>query len=48
VCLHFVRGIDVVRNKIKDVCSEEVTLPPGRNKVVILDEADRYKVFPLT
>ena len=39
------RGIDVVRNKIKMFAQKKVTLPPGRHKVVILDEADRC---PLT
>jgi hypothetical protein len=36
------RGIDVVRNKIKQFAQKKVTLPPGRHKIVILDEADRY------
>jgi replication factor C subunit 2/4 len=35
------RGIDVVRNKIKAFAQKKVTLPPGRHKFVILDEADR-------
>lgn len=40
--LRFVaRGIDVVRNKIKAFAQKKVTLPPGRHKIVILDEADR-------
>jgi len=34
------RGIDVVRNKIKSFAQRKVTLPPGRHKIVILDEAD--------
>jgi replication factor C subunit 2/4 len=34
------RGIDVVRNKIKMFAQKKVTLPPGRQKIVILDEAD--------
>ncbi|CAH0663592.1 unnamed protein product [Spodoptera exigua] len=34
------RGIDVVRNKIKMFAQQKVTLPPGRHKMVILDEAD--------
>lgn len=34
------RGIDVVRGKIKMFAQKKVTLPPGRHKVVILDEAD--------
>ena len=35
------RGIDVVRNRIKGFAQKKVTLPPGRHKLVILDEADR-------
>lgn len=35
------RGIDVVRNKIKIFAQKKVTLPPGRHKIIILDEADR-------
>ncbi|RYG50004.1 AAA family ATPase [archaeon] len=35
------RGIDVVRNKIKMFASKKVSLPPGRHKIIILDEADR-------
>ena len=35
------RGIDIVRNKIKMFAQQKVTLPPGRHKIVILDEADR-------
>ncbi|CAI0414262.1 unnamed protein product [Linum tenue] len=34
------RGIDVVRNKIKMFAQMKLTLPPGRHKIVILDEAD--------
>ncbi|KAM0789014.1 replication factor C subunit 4 [Microbotryomycetes sp. NB124-2] len=34
------RGIDVVRNRIKAFAQKKVTLPPGRHKFVILDEAD--------
>ncbi|XP_074596734.1 replication factor C subunit RfC4 [Brevipalpus obovatus] len=34
------RGIDVVRNKIKMFAQTKVTLPPGKVKVIILDEAD--------
>ncbi len=34
------RGIDVVRNKIKMHAQKKVTLPPGRHKIIILDEAD--------
>lgn len=36
------RGIDVVRNKIKMFAQQKATLPPGRHKIVVLDEADRY------
>jgi DNA polymerase III delta prime subunit len=38
----FYRGLDVVRNKIKMFAQKKVTLQPGRHKIVILDEADRY------
>ena len=34
------RGIDVVRNKIKMFAQQRVSLPPGRHKIIILDEAD--------
>jgi len=34
------RGIDVVRNKIKTFAQQKVTLPAGRHKIIILDEAD--------
>ena len=34
------RGIDVVRNKIKMFAQKKVTLPPGKQKLIILDEAD--------
>ncbi|RUP51410.1 P-loop containing nucleoside triphosphate hydrolase protein [Jimgerdemannia flammicorona] len=34
------RGIDVVRNRIKAFAQKKVTLPPGRHKIVILDEGD--------
>eukprot|EP00898_Chlorokybus_atmophyticus_P002022 jgi/Chlat1/2820/Chrsp187S00202 len=34
------RGIDVVRNKIKMFAQKKVTLPAGRHKIVLLDEAD--------
>lgn len=34
------QGIDVVRNRIKGFAQKKVTLPPGRHKLVILDEAD--------
>lgn len=34
------RGIDVVRDRIKSFAKEKVDLPPGRHKIVILDEVD--------
>jgi DNA polymerase III delta prime subunit len=34
-------GIDVVRNRLKGFAQKKVTLPQGRHKLVILDEADR-------
>uniref|UniRef100_A0A8C5KVJ7 Replication factor C subunit 2 n=1 Tax=Jaculus jaculus TaxID=51337 RepID=A0A8C5KVJ7_JACJA len=34
------RGIDVVRKKIKMFAQQKVTLPKGRHKIIILDEAD--------
>lgn len=42
------RGIDVVRNRIKGFAQKKVTLPAGRQKIVILDEADRYFAGPPT
>jgi replication factor C subunit 2/4 len=33
-------GIDVVRNRIKAFAQKKVTLPSGRQKLIILDEAD--------
>lgn len=30
-----------MRNKIKMFAQKKVTLPPGRHKLIILDEADR-------
>ncbi len=38
------RGIDVVRGKIKMFAHKKVTLPPGRHKLIILDEADSMTV----
>lgn len=38
------RGIDVVRNKVKMFAQQKVTLPPGRHKIIILDEVDRLVV----
>lgn len=34
------RGIDVVRNRIKQFAQTKIPLPPGRHKIIILDEAD--------
>lgn len=34
------RGIDVVRNKIKVFAQKKVSLPPGKHKIIILDETD--------
>jgi replication factor C subunit 2/4 len=34
------RGIEVVRGRIKAFAQKKVTLPPGKHKVIILDEAD--------
>ncbi|EER29020.1 activator 1 subunit, putative [Coccidioides posadasii C735 delta SOWgp] len=38
--VRFLAGIDVVRNRIKGFAQKKVTLPPGKHKLVILDEAD--------
>eukprot|EP01063_Lacrimia_lanifica_P008962 TRINITY_DN16012_c0_g1_i1.p1 TRINITY_DN16012_c0_g1~~TRINITY_DN16012_c0_g1_i1.p1 ORF type:complete len:345 (+),score=137.86 TRINITY_DN16012_c0_g1_i1:66-1100(+) len=34
------RGLSVVREKIKNFAQKKVTLPPGRHKIIILDEVD--------
>lgn len=34
------RGIDVVRNQIKHFAQKKCHLPPGKHKIIILDEAD--------
>ena len=34
------RGINVVREQIKMFAKKKLTLPPGRHKIIILDEAD--------
>ena len=39
-CAQCFTGIDVVRNRIKGFAQKKVTLPAGRHKIVILDEAD--------
>ncbi|GFO14253.1 replication factor c subunit 2 [Plakobranchus ocellatus] len=41
------RGIDVVRNRIKMFAQQKVTLPRGRHKIIILDEADRFVIYSL-
>ena len=33
-------GIETVRQRIKMFAQKKVNLPPGRHKVIILDEAD--------
>ncbi|GFS23961.1 replication factor C subunit 2 [Elysia marginata] len=38
------RGIDVVRNRIKMFAQQKVTLPKGRHKIIILDEADSHRL----
>ena len=35
----------MVRNWIKMFAHQKVTLPIGRHKIVILDEADRYNIY---
>jgi replication factor C subunit 2/4 len=39
-------GINVVRQAIKGFAQKKVTLPPGKHKIVILDEADKCE-FPV-
>lgn len=34
-----------MRNKIKMFAHQQVTLPPGRHKIIVLDEADRLVIF---
>jgi replication factor C subunit 2/4 len=34
------RGIDVVRDKIKQFANQKITVPRGMHKLIILDEAD--------
>ena len=38
---NIIKDIDVVRNKITSFVHQKVTLPPGRHKVIIMDEAYR-------
>ena len=40
------RGIDVVRNKIKMFAQKKVNLPPGRHKIIILDEVGAPPLTP--
>lgn len=35
-------GIDTIREKVKMFAQKKVTLPEGKHKIIILDEADRY------
>lgn len=44
----FGRGIDVVRNRIKMFAQKKVTLPSGRHKIIILDEADRWRAHTIS
>ena len=39
-------GISVVREKIKMFAQKKVTLPPGKHKIIVLDEADRCAAQP--
>ncbi|RTG90417.1 replication factor C subunit 2/4 [Schistosoma bovis] len=41
------RGIEVVRTKIKMFAQKKVSLPEGRQKIIILDEADRLAVHSI-
>lgn len=41
------RGIETVRNKIKMFAMKKVNLPPHRQKLIVLDEADRYHFHSL-
>ena len=41
------RGIDVVRNKIKMFAQKNVTLPPGKHKIIILGECDKLHFYAL-
>ncbi|CAD2114321.1 replication factor C subunit 2/4 [Plasmodium vinckei petteri] len=34
------RGINVIRDRIKSFAKEVISLPPGRHKIIILDEVD--------
>jgi hypothetical protein len=41
------RGINVVREQIKMFARKKVNLPPGRHKIIILDEADKFALSHL-
>lgn len=34
------RGINVIRDRIKSFAKEIISLPPGKHKIIILDEVD--------
>lgn len=38
------RGIEVIRNKIKDFCQKAVNLPPNKHKIIFLDEAESLTI----
>ena len=39
------RGIEAVRNRIKTFAQKKVSLPEGRQKIIILDEVDRLVLY---
>ena len=39
------RGIDAVRNRIKTFAQKKVNLPEGKQKIIILDEVDRFPLI---
>ena len=43
--LIFLRGIDVVRNRIKMFAQQKINLKTGNHKIIILDEADKFFFF---
>ncbi|OXB71298.1 UNVERIFIED_CONTAM: hypothetical protein H355_008881 [Colinus virginianus] len=40
VCVTYDKTIDVIREKVKSFAKEKRDLPPGRHKIIILDEVD--------
>lgn len=38
------RGIEVIRNKIKDFCQKAVDLPSNKHKIIFLDEAESLTI----